>query len=551
MIRKVRGWFPLSFTSLSTRIAVPAGFFTLASVALLSFFLIREQREQVLGEVVHGSENIAEAVLLSLDHDMRVNRTDGVRELIEALGKHADIEQIRIFNKDGAIAYSSRPQEVGRKVDTKEDVCVGCHAGRTVPLSDLNPRNRSRLYVDSAGERLLATVHVIRNREDCEECHEPASKQPVLGILDVSMSLEPAQARLAAATWHAIWISLAAVAFITGILFLLIRYSVRKPLNRMVAATRRIAAGESAQVPGSSTREIGILTASFNEMLESLSSSKHRLETWANSLEEKLAQEAEELRDAQFQVVQAEKLASVGLVAAGIAHELNSPLMAIITFTHLVKPSLPPDSPAQDDLRMIEREANRCAAIIRQLLDFSRKQAQEPEMHPVALAAICHRALDLLKVEIQNTGVSTSVTMPDDLPEIEANEVQLTQVFVNLMVNALHAMPTGGTLAITADVVARRVYPDADLPKHSSADLVRVRVRDNGTGIPKGDLRRVFDPFFTTKPVGKGSGLGLSVSLGLVRGYRGTILVDSDGASWTEFTLLFPAAQIPALVASV
>jgi two-component system NtrC family sensor kinase len=268
-------------------------------------------------------------------------------------------------------------------------------------------------------------------------------------------------------------------------------------------------------------------------------------------LEEKVAAEAHELREAQFQVIQAEKLSSVGLVAAGIAHELNSPLMAIITFSHLVRSAVPPDSQAQEDLRMIEREANRCAVIIRQLLDFSRKQAQEPELRPCAVNQVVAGALELLKIELQNAGVAVDVSLADDLPDVEANDVQLMQVFINLLVNALQAMPDGGQLTITGDVVERRLYARFDLPPHPSPTLARITIRDTGTGIARQDLARVFDPFFTTKPVGKGSGLGLSVSLGLVRGYRGTILVDSDGASWTEFTVLLPIAKQPALVATV
>jgi two-component system NtrC family sensor kinase len=541
--------------TLSTRIAIPAGFFALVSVGLLSFILIRAQREQVLAEVVHGSENIAEAILLSLDRDMRTNSRAGVNELIEALGQHADIDRIRIFNKDGEIAYSSAPNEIGRTVDTDAEACVQCHAGDNRPsASQLNSTNRSRIYRDASGKRLFATIHVIQNRAGCDAagCHVAPTEQSVLGVLDVATSLEPAQARLAAATRNAVFISLAAVALITGILFLMISYSIRKPINRLVAVTRKIAAGGTAMaLPDGGAREIGLLSAAFNEMIESLATSKQRLEEWAGTLEAKVAAEAHDLREAQFQVVQAEKLSSVGLVAAGIAHELNSPLMAIITFSHLVRSAVPADSQAQEDLRMIEREANRCAVIIRQLLDFSRKQAQEPELHACALNDVVDGALELLKIELQNAGVDVDVAVADDLPEVEANDVQLMQVFINLLVNALQAMPDGGQLKITGDVVERRLYARFDLPPHPSATLVRITIRDTGTGIARQDLARVFDPFFTTKPVGKGSGLGLSVSLGLVRGYRGTIMVDSDGASWTEFTVLLPVAKQPALVATV
>jgi len=535
-------------------VAVTAGFFVLVSVAGLSFLLIRSLREEVLAEVVHGSESIAQAILLSLDRDMRMNQSEGVRELVEAVGQHAGISSVRIYNKDGRVSYSSRPEEVGQQVDTRANACVQCHTGSAPPAQELRPENRSRIYRSSSGEDLLATVYVIANRPSCQGsgCHSSPRQQRVLGVLDVAMSLEPAQARLAAATRNAMLIALAAAAIIAAALFLIVRRSVQRPINRMVRATRRIASGgESLPVPRGTAREIGILATSFNELIESLSSSRQKLEEWASSLEEKVADKANELRSAQFQVVQAEKLASVGLVAAGIAHELNSPLMAIITFTHLVRSKVPPDSREYEDLRMIEREANRCAAIIRQLLDYSRQQGQEPDKHPCRVSTGMQKSLELLKVELQNSDVAVSMDLPDDLTRVQANDAQLMQVFVNLLLNAVQAMPEGGELRIAADEVGRRELPLMDLPPDGTELLVRITVRDTGTGISRRDLSRVFDPFFTTKPQGKGSGLGLSVSMGIIRGFGGTMLVDSDGASWTEFTVLLPAAEEPAILETV
>ncbi|HEY0303955.1 MAG TPA: ATP-binding protein [Longimicrobiales bacterium] len=504
-----RGWLPA--TTLGMRIALPAGLFTLAGIGLLSFTLIREQRQQMQGEVIAGSESIAEAILLSLDHDMRGNQREGVDSLIAALGRHADIAYIRIFNKDGSISFSSLKGEVGKRVNKQSPACVECHRLQRQALRELTAENRARVFEDRNGNTVLGTIYVIPNREGCAgaECHAALGEQSVLGVLDVGFSLEQEHARVAAATRKAVLTSVAAAALITLILFVII---------------------------------------SQNHMIRTLGSSKQRLEEWARVLEQQVETEAEELRQAHYQVMQAEKLSSVGLVAAGIAHELNSPLMAIITFSHLVRSTLPGESPAQDDLRMIEREANRCALIIRQLLDYSRKQTAEPETNPCGIGQIVQGALELLKVEQKNTGVAVHVNIDRDLPLVDVNDLQLMQVFMNLMLNALQAMPNGGELTVTASHVERRLYDYLELPPHSSPDLVRVTVRDTGSGITRDNLNRVFDPFFTTKPVGKGSGLGLSVSLGLVQRYHGTILVDSDGASWTEFTVLLPACNQPALV---
>jgi two-component system NtrC family sensor kinase len=531
----------------STRIALTAGFFALISVTALSVFLIRSQREEAFAEAVFGSESLAATILVSIEHEMRVNERDAIREIVESVGRQEGIESVRLFNKDGRISFSARPEDVGQVVDMQAEACVLCHTG-PAPTQTLDPNNRSRIFEDADGNTVLGTILVIPNKAGCQgaQCHASVESQSILGVLDVALSMEPAEARLAEAGWKAFLFSLAAVAIITWTLYYMIARSIRRPLDTVIAATQRVTRGDpTVSVPEGTTREIGILASSVNEMVHSLRSSRHHLEEWANSLEDKVAEKAQALRDAQFQIVQAEKLSSVGLVAAGIAHELNSPLMAIITFTHLVRRGLPEEAQEQDDLRMIEKEANRCAAIIRQLLDYARKQSQDPDPEPCDVGETIEEALELLKVEIQNGGVSVHLEIADGLPSVEANGVQLLQIFVNLIINAVHAMPEGGHLTIESDRVGRWEYGHVDLPPHPGTHLVRTLVRDSGVGIPPESLSRVFDPFFTTKPVGKGSGLGLSVSLGIVQSYRGTIIVTSDGTKGTTFTVLLPVPPNP------
>lgn len=523
---------------LSTRIAVLAGFLALGGVATLSLILIREQRSHILAEVVHSSESVAETIRLSINHDMLGNRREGVREVFESVGSHPGIAGVRLVNKEGRITYSSRAEEVGRLVDKRSEPCVQCH-GTSRPLATLDLQSRSRLSDHPEHGRVLSTIVVIRNEPGCHPsgCHASPAAQSVLGVLGVTMSLDSAEARMLASTRQAMLLSLGAVILIAGALFILVQQTVRRPINRLIAATRRVASGDyELHVPSGATDEIGFLARSFNDMIESLNTSQQNLEA-------KVAQKADELRSAQFQVVQAEKLSSVGLVAAGIAHELNSPLMAIATFGHLVQKKLPPGSQEYEDVRMILHEADRCAAIIRTLLDFSRDQSTNQEIELCDVSGIVNRAVQILQVAMRETGVATDVTIANDTPLIEANAVQITQVLVNLLLNAVQAMPGGGRITIRADRVARSQYAHVKLPSPQRDWLIRIRVRDTGPGIPREHLSKVFDPFFTTKPVGQGSGLGLSVSHAIVQRHRGVILVDSDGHSGTEFTVLLAVAD--------
>jgi len=527
--------------TLSTRVAFLAGFLTLGGAITHSYILIRSQRRSILAEVVHGSENLAEAVRLAIGYEMLANRSEAIQDAIQAVGDHAGVARVRLIDKKGRISYSSRPSEIGHVIDKRADGCIQCHRA-TDPYERLDQQDRSRIYDDAEVGRVVSTIAVIRNEAGCAGvgCHQPPAQKSVLGVLDVTVSLAPVQARLAASTRNAVLLSLAAVLIITGSLFFLIQQVVRQPISRLIAATRRVSAGDYAvhKVDSAGSDEIGFLARSFNEMIESVQTSQQ-------DLEQKLTQKAEELRSAQFQVVQAEKLSSVGLVAAGIAHELNSPLMAIVTFAHLVQRRLPPDSQESEDVRMILREADRCAAIIRTLLDFSRDQSQAPEVELCEVPAMVEGAVKILGVELRGHGIEIESTIAAGIPLVDANAVQITQVLVNLLINAMHAMPEGGRVTITVDAVPKTLYEAVRLPPSSSDTLIRVRIRDTGTGIPDENIGRIFDPFFTTKPVGQGSGLGLSVSHAIIERHRGRILVDSDGSSWTEFTLLIPAAQQP------
>jgi len=251
------------FRTLGTRIALPAGFFALVSVGALSFFLIRTERENALEEAKLGSESLAETIYLTIGHEMRVNRRDAIRETVEAVGRQEGIEGVRIFNKDGKISFSSKPEEVGRMVARQEEACVACHSGPD-PEHEIHPDNRSRIFQDAEGHTVLGTIRVIQNQPGCQGggCHASPQEQMVLGVLDVAVSLEPAQERLASASWKAFFVSMVAVSFITGVLYWIIVRSVRRPLNTVIAATRRVAMGNPSATrwwrrstaPGASSR---------------------------------------------------------------------------------------------------------------------------------------------------------------------------------------------------------------------------------------------------------------------------------------------------------
>jgi two-component system NtrC family sensor kinase len=226
---------------------------------------------------------------------------------------------------------------------------------------------------------------------------------------------------------------------------------------------------------------------------------------------------------------------NIGLLAAGVAHELNSPLTGILTFAHLVGKRLPDGSPEKDDLGVIISQTERCARIIRQLLDFSRESS--PEKKPRDLHVILEQAIALVERQAQFLNIKIERDFAADLPQLLLDASQMQQVFLNLLVNAGEAMPDGGRLTIKTQLLT------ADGP----ATEVRVVVSDTGMGIPTEDIDRIFDPFFTSKEVGQGTGLGLAVSYGIIDRHGGTISVESTLGEGTVFNITLPIDQSGAI----
>lgn len=238
-----------------------------------------------------------------------------------------------------------------------------------------------------------------------------------------------------------------------------------------------------------------------------------------------------EERRLQIEVIQNEKMAAIGILAGGVAHEINNPLGGILAFTQL----LLKDSREQKneeltgDLKEIENAAIRCKKIVADLLDFSR-MSKDKEYVPVDVNKLIQNVIPFIRSEIKSLNVDLEIEVQEDIPKVQGISNRLQQVFLNLMTNACHAMPKGGNLKLTTGATR-------------DGKRVIVRVRDTGEGIPDDIQDRIFDPFFTTKIPGKGTGLGLSISYRIIKEHGGTIEVESDKDRGATFTILLPVAD--------
>lgn len=247
---------------------------------------------------------------------------------------------------------------------------------------------------------------------------------------------------------------------------------------------------------------------------------------WSEELEHKVEERTRELHAAQEQLLQSEKLASIGQLAAGVAHEINNPMGVILGFAQGILRTLPEDDRLRKPLTTVEKESLRCKRIVQNLLDFARHS--EPTFQPTNVNELIDASCDLVEHQTSLQNVKLVKGYDPALPSIMADANQLQQVFINTMLNAYQAMPNGGTLHI--------------ITRMAGSEL-QIVFTDTGMGIPPENIQHIFDPFFTTKEVGEGTGLGLSVSYGIIKAHGGNIEVESQMGKGSTFVIKLPLNQ--------
>jgi len=314
--------------------------------------------------------------------------------------------------------------------------------------------------------------------------------------------------------------------FLLGLLAFVAR-RITRPLGVMVEAADTIARGDlNHRVAIGDRDEIGQLASAFNRMTGDLREARENLTQWGRTLERRVEERTRQLREAQDQLIQSEKLASLGKMAAGVAHEINNPLTSILLNAHLLLEDTGDGDPERESLTMIVDETARCSQIVKGLLDFSRQTPSRSA--PSDVNEIIERTVSLLEKQAAVRNIRIVRDLDRSLPMIDLDKNKIQQVFSNLTINACEAMSGGGTLTITS-----RLSRDG-----TGLDIL---FADTGVGISNEDLPRLFDPFFTTKTLG--TGLGLAVSYGIVRQRGGTIAVRSEPGRGSTFTVRIPLEE--------
>lgn len=524
-------WRRLS-RSLSTKLIALLASGLIGCFALAGYLNIRLHRQHLEADTLRSAERISDVIKRSTSHSMLRNDREGLYHIIRATASQPGLIRIRIFNKEGRISFSTDPAEVNTYVDKRAEACFACHS-QSQPLAHLDRPDRFRIFRGADGQRVLGIINPIENQPSCStsSCHAHPPEMRILGVLDTHLSLAAADKDLAESTRQMIWYTGAATLAIVALSWLFIWRVVHIPIQALKKGTERLKAGKLGyQIDVQSSDEIGELASSFNAMSSELRQAREEITAWARTLEERVRQKSAELQRAQDHVIQVEKMASVGKLAAVVAHEINNPLAGILTYTKLLRKWVTGGDFSEErrkeiisSLELIEAESRRCGDIVKNLLMFSRSAPMNLEWSN--LNAVVDRCVRLVKHQLELAGIELRLELAPDLPVVHCDAAQIEQVLLALVMNAIEAMPRGGTLWL------RSAARDS---------TVVLNVQDDGVGIPPDVLPQLFEPFFTTKERGHGVGLGLAISRGIVERHGGTISVSSEVGRGTLFTITLP-----------
>ena len=501
--------------------------------ALLGYLTIRLQRQGLESATLLSAERLSDIIRSNTSDYMLRNDRDGLHRAMSAMANEPGVVRVRVLDREGHISYSTDRSEINRTLDKDAEACYACHAhGQT--LARLNRPDRFRVYRAQEG-RVLAVITPIENQPECSNaaCHEHPASQQILGVLDTHLSLTRTDQQLAQVSWRIIACDALAMLWIAFLSWLFVRRVVERPLKQLQAGTAKLSAGALGyQIELASKDEIGDLAGSFNSMSLQLRGANEQLVSWGRNLEERVQEKTGELQRAHDQVLHSETMASVGKMAAVVAHEINNPLSGILTYSKLLKKwvdngqaSNEKKQEAEQCLDLISSESRRCGELVKNLLTFSHQSPMNVQSTDVN--HVVEQCLLLVRHNLENAGIEVHPTLAEGLPRLQCDPSQIEQVLLAVIVNAADAMPRGGNL-----------WVESGLSEDGSR--VALSVRDDGAGIPPEIMPKIFEPFVTTKDLNHGTGLGLAVSRGIVERHSGKISIESEVGKGTTVTITLP-----------
>ena len=512
---------------------------------LLGYLNIRLHRQHLEAATLASAERVSDVINRSTTYYMLRNDREGLYHAIQTIADEPGMIKVRIFDQEGRISYSTDPAEVSHIVDKTAESCYGCHT-QSQPLARLNRPDRFRIYRNGGGHRVLGIITPIENQPSCSnaDCHAHPASQQVLGVLDTNLSLAKTDLQLADSSARMLFYTTGAMLIVAVLSWLFVWRVVGQPIKALKNGTEHLSQGNLGyQIEVQSQDEVGDLAHSFNGMSLQLRAANEEIVTWAKTLEDRVDEKTRELKRAHDHVLHVEKMASIGKMAAVVAHEVNNPLSGILTYAKLLRKWVASGQTEHDKreeaiecLDLIATESRRCGDLVKNLLTLSRTAPMNVQLSD--LHAVIDRCLLLVRHQLELGGIHLQLNIAEDLPQVPCDPAQIEQVVLALIMNAIDAMPRGGNLWIEAGL-------------SSDETELKIQVRDDGAGIAPDVLPQIFEPFLTTKESGHGVGLGLAISRGIVERHNGHIEVASELGRGTTFTVTLPAQANDAPLAAV
>ncbi len=376
---------------LSVRLLVTISAILILILSIYTYISINNLEGYLTRNSFNHAYNVSDVIKKSTRYGMLLNRREDVHEIIKTIGTEKDVKSIRIYNKQGTIIFSTDSSEILKQANLKTDACIVCH-NSAVPLNTLSSNEKMRIYTSTDKTRILGLINPIENETDCSNaaCHAHSPNIQFLGVLDVMISLselDSIKTETAKTTIANSVIITVVIAFVSGIFIILL---VNIPLRKLLKGMEEVGNGNlNYRIYIKSQDELGKAAKRFNDMSIKLKEAYSSIRNWSDTLNDKVNEKTEELKNIYSQVNQIEKMASLGKLSATVAHELNNPLEGILTYSKLISKKL---NARQSDgeyqnlieyLGLISDESARCGKIVKDLLLFSHKDDSELAAHDI------------------------------------------------------------------------------------------------------------------------------------------------------------------------
>lgn len=519
------------FNRLAFKLILAISILLLSALSVYTFYTIRLLKNDMTDIIHVRSNDISEVIRKSTRYSMLLNRYDDVYEIMRTIGTETGVEKIRLYNKTGLIMFSTDTTEIGSKADLQAEACNVCH-GEAILSPNVPKENKMRIYVNPEGHQVLGVISPIKNEPDCftSDCHAHPKEKEVLGVLDVVLSMKDLEKVVASSQKSIIISSLIITLVIAGFSGMFIALWVNVPVKRINAGMKEIGDGNlDFMIQVKSNDELSKMAKQFNLMSGNLKTAYDEIKDWNEKLNEKVNAKTEELKNIYSQVIQIEKLASLGKLSATVAHELNNPLEGILTYSKLISRKLQKVQKENEyetlleHLSLISDESMRCGRIVKDLLLFSHKGDKEYIVEDIK--NIINRSVALINHHLEIHNIKLIKKYPEEEVAVKCDPQKIQQALMSLLINAIESMSDGGEINV-------------ELCKEN--EKACIRIKDQGHGIAERDMEHIFEPFYTTKEASKGTGLGLSVVYGIINQHRGLIEVEDTSSKGTTFKIILP-----------